>query len=96
MIEEYEERAAIMEHDAGLTKKQAEDAALTDAMNTPPCTYKEGTVLFVAEDKIENIEIARDYIKKFGLTSDDVKIVRSKEGVFVKTKRNVEWPPKEQ
>jgi len=101
MIESYEERAAIMEHDGGMTKEAAESAALEDIKSYGPYTYKEGTVLFSAEDKIENIELARQHIKRFGLKSDDVKITRIKNddqarprGIYVITKRDIQWPPK--
>lgn len=48
-----------------------------------------GYVLFAAT--WEAIDEARDYIKRMGLTADDVRIVRSDDGINVKTKREIEW-----
>lgn len=44
--------------------------------------------LFAAPVGDEYIEAAKDYIKKHGLTSDDVRILKSDTGVTIWTKRD--------
>ena len=57
-------------------------------------TLEPGFCLFAGGDSPEYIEEARAYIRRNGLTADDVKIVRRPEDdlVLVITKRALDWP----
>ncbi len=50
-------------------------------------TYGKGMILFAAEDIPENIEEAREYIKRINATQEDVKIVRCDGDLLVVCKR---------
>lgn len=47
--------------------------------------YKAGTVLFSGYE----VEDAKDYIKRFGLTREDVKILKYQTGITVEAIRSV-------
>lgn len=52
--------------------------------------YPSKFCLFAYKPDEEGIQAAKDYIKKYGLTSDDVRILKSDTDVTVWTKRDVE------
>ena len=48
-----------------------------------------GTVMYASDDSPESIAEAREYIKRMGLTADDVRLIRKNEQVLVVTKRRI-------
>ena len=48
-----------------------------------------GPVLFASDDSKEAVEDAKTYIKRFGLTPDDVQLVRCGGQTLVIAKRNI-------
>jgi len=49
--------------------------------------YRKGTILLAAPPDDKYVEIAKEYIKKYNLTAEDVKIMRNEKGINVITKR---------
>lgn len=48
-----------------------------------------GTVLYASDDSSASITEAREYIKRHGLTQEDVRLIRKGESVMVIAKRDV-------
>lgn len=48
-----------------------------------------GTVLYASDDSGASITEAREYIKRHGLTQEDVRLIRKGESVMVIAKRDV-------
>ncbi len=66
--------------------------AMMATMNQPCNTYPARFTLFAVsggKDEAADIQAARDYIKEYNLTSEDVKIVRDNGDILVVTKREV-------
>ena len=54
-----------------------------------------GTVMFASQDCPEAVEEARAYIRNYGLTSDDVRLIRKEGQILVIAKRMPEsWRKK--
>lgn len=49
------------------------------------------TVLYASADHPDSITEAREYIKRMGLTADDVRLIRKQGSVLVIAKRNLNW-----
>ena len=47
------------------------------------------TILYASADHPESIAEAREYIKRMGLTADDVRLIRKQGSVLVIAKRDV-------
>lgn len=56
------------------------------AANARPIT---GPVLYASDDSAGAVEDAKAYIRRFGLTQDDVKLVRQGGQTLVIAKRNI-------
>ena len=56
------------------------------AANARPIT---GPVLYASDDSAEAVEDAKAYIRRFGLTQDDVKLIRQGGQTLVIAKRNI-------
>ena len=48
-----------------------------------------GTVLYASADHPDSITEAREYIKRMGLTADDVRLIRKSGSVLVIAKRDL-------
>ena len=48
-----------------------------------------GTVMYASDDSPESIAEAREYIKRMGLTADDVRLIRKGGQVLVIAKRRI-------
>lgn len=51
---------------------------------------KAGTVLYASDDSADSVTEAREYIKRHGLTRDDVKLVKRECQVLVVAEREIE------
>lgn len=48
-----------------------------------------GTVMYASDDSPESITEAREYIKRMGLTAEDVRLIRKDGQVLVIAKRRI-------
>ena len=92
------ERAAIMEHDSGMTRADADKAAWLDIVGSN-MGYPINTVLFAClyaeSDLAEVIDLAQAYIAENKLTDDDVKLVKRSGMILVISKKPVFEPKQE-
>jgi len=87
--EDLKERAAIMQYDGGMARATAEHYAFND-ITGGDMTYPIDTVLFCVTETDETaIDAAKAYIKEHGLTSSDVRLVRTDGTVQVIAKREI-------
>ncbi len=49
----------------------------------------EGHILYASADHLDSITEAREYIKRIGLTADDVRLIRKSGSVLVIAKRDI-------
>lgn len=49
----------------------------------------EGHILYASDDSPESITEAREYIKRMGLTADDVRLIKKDGQVLAVTKRRI-------
>jgi len=87
--EDIKERAAIMQYDGGMPRAAAERAAFKD-ITGGDMSYPINTVLFcvTATDEAA-LDAAKSYIKANGLTSADVKLIRTERTTEVIAKKEV-------